>query len=125
MEDNGLAKPYTTTGVVNFRTSKEEIAAQAHLDYVTSGLVILPSTEEPTISPPLAIQERLLKNAIGEACGNKVRNLEVVLEPNHSLKIRLLVANEADRQRLTQTILTLPALSSYHITLSVQVLSEM
>jgi hypothetical protein len=124
MEGKGVAKPYTTTGVVNFRTSREEVAAQAHLDYVTSGLVILPATEEPTITPPLAVQEFLLKNAIRQACGDRVKNLEVVLEPNHSLKIRLQVANEADRKELSQTILTLQALGSYQITLSVQVASE-
>ena len=124
MEGNGVPKPYTTTGVVNFRASKEEIAAQAHLDYVTSGLVILPAPEEPRITPPLSVQERLLKDAIQEACGDKVKNLEVALESNHSLKIRLQVANEADRKELTQTILTLPALGSYHVSLSVQVASE-
>jgi hypothetical protein len=124
MEDIGVAKPYTTTGVVNFRTSKEEIAAQAHLDYVTSGLVILPAIEEPTITPPLAVQERLLKKTIRETCGDKVKNLDVAMEPNRSLKIRLQVANEADRKELSQTILAMPALSSYHIILSVHVLSE-
>jgi len=119
--DDKALKPYTTTGVVSLRASKEEIAAQAHLDYVTSGLIILPGAEEPRITPPVSVQERFLKNVIQKACGDKVKNLQVVLQPNHGLKICLSAANDTEREELTRAIITLPELAPYQLSLSVEV----
>jgi hypothetical protein len=118
--NDAALKPYTTTGVVNFRASKEEIAAQAHLDYVSSGLVILPASEEPTITAPTSVQEFLVKNAIRQACGDKIKDLQVNLEPSRCLKIRLNAANQSDQEHLNRTILALPELASYRISLSVE-----
>ena len=120
LDDNAL-KPYTTTGVVSLRASKEEIAAQAHLDYVTSGLIILPGAEEPRITPPVSVQERFLKNVIQKACGEKIKNLQVSLQPNHGLKICLSAANDTEREELTRAIITLPDLAPYQLSLSVEV----
>jgi hypothetical protein len=120
LDDNAL-KPYTTTGVVSLRASKEEIAAQAHLDYVTSGLIILPGAEEPRITPPVSVQERFLKNVIQKACGEKVKNLQVALQPNHGLKICLSAANDTEREEWTRAIITLPDLAPYQLSLSVEV----
>jgi hypothetical protein len=118
--DDAAPKAYTTTGVVSLRATKEEIAAQAHLDYVSSGLVILPPSEEPTIRPPSSVQEFLVKNAIRRVCGDEIKDLQVKLESNRCLRIRLNVPSSSDQEQLSRTILTLPELAHYQINLSVE-----
>ena len=108
-------------GTVSLRASKEEIAAQAHLDYVTSGLVILPAAEHPRVMPPVAVQEVFLKDLIQKACGERVRNLQVALQPNHSLNVSFSAANDTEREELTRIIFTLPELAPYRLTLTVEV----
>ncbi|HEV2950277.1 MAG TPA: hypothetical protein VGX70_23055 [Gemmataceae bacterium] len=112
----------SATGTVHFTATKEEIAAGAHLDYVTSGVVILgdtfPAIASSEMTPPA--QQELLKNAIRAACGAQVSDLDVSLERNHSLRIRLKVPREAEPD-LRQTILALPALADYKVHLNIQV----
>jgi len=119
--DDASLKPYATTGTVSLRSTKEEIAAQAHLDYVTSGLVILPAAEQPRITPPASVQETFLRNLIQKACGEKMRNLQVALQPNQSLNVVFSAVNDAEREELTRVIFTLPELAAYRLTVSVEV----
>jgi hypothetical protein len=118
--DDGHPKSYTTTGVVNLTASKEEIAANAHLDYVTNGVVILGDLEEPTITSPLWVKEKELKKTIRAACGDKIKDLALALDSEQTLRIRLQVGGK-DEQELRQTILALPALADYNVNLSIQV----
>jgi hypothetical protein len=111
---------YSTTGFVKLTASKEEIAANAHLDYVTSGVVILGNPEEPTITSPPAGSEQSLRNSIQAACGGKIKDLELNLESDHTLRIRLQVPWDLE-QELRHTILALPALADYKVHLSIQV----
>lgn len=120
-QDDSSLKPYATTGTVSLRSSREEIAAQAHLDYVTSGLVILPAAERPRITPPASVQETFLRSLIQKACGEKIRNLQVALQSNQSLNVAFSAANDTEREELTRTIFTLPELAAYRLTVSVEV----
>jgi len=112
----------SATGTVHFTATKEEIAAGAHLDYVTSGVVILSDPKPAIISAEMtsSAQQELLKNAIRDACGAQVSDLDVSLERNHSLRIRLKAPQDAEPD-LRQTILALPALADYKVHLNIQV----
>ncbi len=112
----------SATGTVHFAATKEEIAAGAHLDYVTSGVVILgdplPAMASSEVTP--SAQQELLKNAIRAACGAQVSDLDVSLERNHALRIRLKAPHDTE-PNLRQTILALPALADYKVHLNIQV----
>jgi hypothetical protein len=112
----------STTGTVHLTATKEEIAAAAHLDYVASGVVILDAPEPAITSSEVtpSAKEEMLKNAIRAACGVQVNDLDVSLEKNHSLRIRLKAPRDAEPD-LRQTILSLPALADYKVHLSIQV----
>lgn len=117
---------YSTTGVVNLTASKEEIAAHAHLDYVTNGVVILGASEELTITSPKiarADREQELKRSIQAACGDRVKDLEVALDSDQGRPVLriCLHASWKDEQELRQSILALPALADYKVNLSIQV----
>jgi hypothetical protein len=118
--EEGHPKTYSTTGMAKLTASKEEIAAHAHLDYVTNGIVVLGDPEPPTTSLPNAVQLQNLKNLIQVACGNRIQDLQVHLESDHNLRIRL-QAPWDDEQELRHTILALPALLDYKVHLSIQV----
>lgn len=118
--DEGHVKSYTTTGMVKLTASKEEIAANAHLDYVTSGVVILGDPDESTITLPLSVREKELKKAIQAACGDRFKDLGITMNPDHTLHIRLNTLRK-DEQDVRQTILALPALANYKVSLNIQV----
>jgi len=112
----------SATGTVHFTATKEEIAAGAHLDYVTSGVVILGDPLSAIASSEVtpSAQQELLKNAIRAACGAQVSDLDVSLERNHSLRISLKATHDAEPD-LRQMILALPALTDYKVHLNIQV----
>ena len=116
--DEEHSQVYSTTGVVQLTASKQEIAAKAHLDYVTNGTVILGEPEEPTITWPASAQERHMKKTIREACGNRINDLEVTLESDHTLRVRLKAPRGAE-QELRQTIMALPDLADFKIQLNI------
>jgi hypothetical protein len=105
-------------GVVKLTASKQEIAAGAHLDYVTSGVVLLgePELGDPksdNLKPHVA-REQGLKKSIEAACGEKIKGLELNLESDHILRIRMQATREAE-QEIRRTILAIPALANYQV----------
>jgi len=120
--DDGHPPVYSTTGVVQLTASKEEIAAKAHLDYVTSGMIILGEPEGPGTPTPASMTERNLKTVIRAACGDMINDLEIRLESDRTLHIRV-KAPGATEQELRQTILALPDLADFKIQLNIQISS--
>jgi hypothetical protein len=134
-EDEGHAKSYSTTGTVQLKASKEEIAAGAHLDYVTNGVVILGDPEladlkssdsqlenlkSTAANSAFAVREQSLRRSIEAVCGDKIRNLELNLKSDHILRIRIQVPRDLEGE-LRHTILAIPVLANYQVHLDIQV----
>jgi hypothetical protein len=95
-------------------------AADWKTPYMTrsQGPVQLVRADPPTSS--LDVKARL-NNAITMACGNAIKDVEVVFQSSQSLRVRIKGRKTADGDRLAQTIFKLPELKPYEVDLDITV----
>ena len=76
-----------------------------------------PATAKSAASP----EQVRLKQRIETVCGKAARDVEVLPSAGKDLTVRLKTRTTADGQRVSNLVLRLPELTTYRVTLDVQV----
>lgn len=85
--------------------------------YETTGMVVFDDEPRAAVPPSQAVpmQPAVLKQRVEAVCGKQAKSVQVVVEPDSSLRVKVKVSDPEQERILTQRILAMPEMTSPRI----------
>jgi osmotically-inducible protein OsmY len=85
--------------------------------YETTGMVLFDDEPRSALPPSQAVpmQPSVLKQRVEAVCGKQAKSVQVVVEPDSSLRVKVKVSDPEQERILTQRILAMPEMTSPRI----------
>jgi hypothetical protein len=98
---------------------KVKEAKEPDAPYVTTGVVIFEDAPARKTGPTVAAGK--LKQRVEKACGRFAKSVKVVVQPDKSLVVKVMLVNAAAERPLTERIMQLPEMGSPEVKLEMEI----